>query len=415
MNYAEIQKKPLPDAPGVYFFLGGKREILYIGKATSLRDRVRSYFSSDIEESRGPAILKMLEEASAIDYRKTDSVLEALILEASLIRTHKPRYNTREKDDKSYNYLVITKEEYPRVLIVRGKEIDQKFSSREIKYLFGPFPQGGLFKEAIRIVRKIFPFRDTCTPFDTEQKRVRKPCFNAQIGLCPGVCDGSISKREYARMINHIRLFFEGKKGDLKRTLEREMKQYAKAREFEKAEAVKRKLFALEHINDVSLLKRDIRELPRGGGTVRVEGYDVAHISGRQMAGVMVVIENGEVKKSDYRKFRIRDIKEQNDIAALGEVLRRRFAHDEWRLPSLIVVDGGRTHIKAAEAVLAEYGYTLPVVSVVKDERHRAREILGRKASFTQRHENDVLLANSEAHRFAVGYHRKLRGLNMRP
>lgn len=125
MNLEQFNKKKskLPDAPGVYFFLGKNKKLLYIGKATSLRDRVRSYFAKDLLDTRGPLLVEMLDKATSIDFRQTDSVLEALLLEASLIRTHKPDYNTDLKDDKSFNHVVVTKEDYPRVLVIRGKEL----------------------------------------------------------------------------------------------------------------------------------------------------------------------------------------------------------------------------------------------------------------------------------------------------
>lgn len=145
MTKAELQKAKLPDSAGVYFFLGKNKKILYIGKATSLKSRVTSYFASDIKEKRSELIENMVAEALEIDFTETDSVLEALILETNLIRTHKPHYNTKSKDDKSYNHLVITNEEWPRVLVVRARDLSEKFLKEEIKYEFGPFPSGSLF------------------------------------------------------------------------------------------------------------------------------------------------------------------------------------------------------------------------------------------------------------------------------
>jgi excinuclease ABC subunit C len=161
MTKSELAKLNLPDEPGVYFFLGTKKKILYIGKATSLKNRVRSYFTDDIIEKRSELIANLVQEAKTVEYTQTDSVLEALILEANLIRTHKPLYNTRSKDDKSYNHLVITDEEFPRVLVVRGKDLTEQFADNEIKYHFGPFTSGSLFREALKIVRKLFQFYDT--------------------------------------------------------------------------------------------------------------------------------------------------------------------------------------------------------------------------------------------------------------
>ena len=253
MTIKDFKKIKLPDSPGVYLFEKGTR-VLYVGKATALSDRVRSYFNKGILESRGQLIQKMVEEADAVDVIQTDSVLEALILEANLIKKFQPRYNTKEKDDKSFNYVVITNEDFPRVLVYRGKDLEEKHSSRDIKYVFGPFPYNGTFKDAMNIVRKLFPFRDTCKPYDGVSDR--KPCFNKQIGLCPGMCSGEVSKIEYGRTINHIKLFFEGKKTSLIRVLEQEMKDYAKKKKFEKAGAIKKTIFGLKHIQDVSLIKK---------------------------------------------------------------------------------------------------------------------------------------------------------------
>jgi len=245
--------KKLPDSPGVYFFKRGKR-ILYIGKATSLRDRVKSYFNKDLINTRGPLIVKMLGEATNVSFIQTDSVLEAVILEANQIKKHQPLYNTKEKDNKSFNYVVITKEDYPRVLIIRERALN-KFG---YKFVAGPFPKGNELKEAIRIVRKIFPFRDKCKiPHSGSTAETAGACFNRQLGLCPGVCTGEISKRDYNKTIHHIILFFEGKKRQLVKTLEKEMKTLAKARNFEEAQKVKKTLFALNHIRDVSLLKQE--------------------------------------------------------------------------------------------------------------------------------------------------------------
>lgn len=405
MKYGDIKKKKLPNTPGVYFFLGPNKKILYIGKATSIRDRVKNYFGRDITRSRGPLIEDLIEKAKDVDYKKTDSVLEAIILEANLIKKHQPIYNTKEKSDKSFNYVVVTKEDFPRVIFARGRELEQrKFLPKDIKYIFGPFPQSGVLKEAIKIIRKLFPFRDKCKP------GTGKPCFNRQIGLCPGVCSGEASKTEYARTVKHLKLFFEGKKPALIKELEKEMKMYSKAHKFEKAGNIKKTIFALNHIQDIALIKNSLPN-PQGpslGRGFRVEGYDVAHISGTNMVGVMTVVEDGEVNKSEYRKFIIRGVDGINDTLALKEVLTRRLKHNEWRLPNLIVVDGGIAQKNAADNILKEYGISIPIFSVVKDERHRPREILGDKISRTK-HENEILLANNEAHRFAITAHRSRR------
>src|SRR3989344_5544176 len=181
--------KKIPDKSGVYFFKKGK-DILYIGKATSLRDRVKSYLGKDLIETRGPILVDMVFQADRVEYKVTESVLEAIILEANLIKKYQPKYNTKEKDDKSYNYAVITKEDFPRVLLIRGRELEAKVGGvheLNIKYKFGPYPNGSAIKEGLKIIRKIFPYRDKCNP---SKGSPWKPCFNRQIGLCPGVCSG---------------------------------------------------------------------------------------------------------------------------------------------------------------------------------------------------------------------------------
>lgn len=405
MTRDALKAKDLPDIPGVYFFLGKRKEILYIGKATSLRSRVRSYFVDDLVEKRSSLIEQMVDEAVDIEWRETDSVLEALILETNLIRTHKPRYNTRSKDDKSFNYLIITNEEYPRVLVVRGKDLTERFTEKEIKYVFGPFPSGLLFREALRIVRKIFKFYDTKKPIAEISTKMGRGAidFNRQIGLYPS----EHSKEEYDRTIRHIKLFFEGKKQQIIKELTRDMRAHAKRQEFEQAQVLKQKIHALTHIQDVALMRRELYAQPKSD-SVRIEAYDIAHLAGDDMVGVMTVVEDDEARSDEYRKFKIRSVSAANDTAALKEVLDRRLAHTEWPMPQIIVVDGGTAQKNAAEFVLKKYGVGIPVVGVVKDEYHRPKRVTGSKV-LIGRHESAILLANAEAHRFAIAYHRSKR------
>ncbi|HVY72893.1 MAG TPA: UvrB/UvrC motif-containing protein [Candidatus Paceibacterota bacterium] len=396
--------KNIPDGPGVYFFLGKNKEVLYIGKATSLRSRVRSYFSPDLIHTRGPVLVKMLEKAASIDWRETDSVLEALILEANLIKTHKPKHNTDLKDDKSWNYVVMTKEDFPRVLLIRGKELSVR-DPDEFMQVFGPFPHGLQLREALKIIRKIFPFRDTCIPDSG------KRCFNAQIGLCPGVCSGEITKTEYRKIIRRLVMLFQGKKVELVKSLERDMKAAAKAEDFEEAGRLRGQIFALKHIHDVSLIKDEYRSPSTALGAIhntRIEAYDIAHMSGKDVVGVMVVVEDGQANKDQYRKFKIKTAKGGDDAGSLREVLTRRLGHDEWPLPRILAVDGSTAQMNVAKKVLEEFGMAIPVIGVTKDEKHRPRAIQGEREVIAGR-ERDILLANAEAHRFAITYHKKLR------
>ncbi len=410
-----VNKKNLSKIPpkaGVYKFLGKNNKILYIGKATNLKSRVRSYFSKDLEVKRSPLISKMVNEAKKIKYEVTETVLESLILEAHLIKKFTPPYNTADKDQKSFYFVVVTKKSFPRILLVREREIKSGKLNFEIDEYFGPYPHGSELKEALKIIRKIFPFRDKCSPYTEDSKSdiKKKPCFNFQIGLCPGVCIGLINEKEYAKTIKNIKTFFRGNKKSLIKDLEKEMKLLAKKKEFEKASIIKKKIFALNHINDVSLIRANKEA---SINNFRIEAYDIAHLSGTNMVGVMTVIENGEINKKEYKMFKIKEQKNTDDTKALSEILRRRFKHNEWNTPNLIVVDGGVAQLNTAKKVLKEAEKNLPIVAVTKDERHKPKEILGieeLKNIKTETLKNQILLANSEAHRFAIKYHRKRRG-----
>ncbi len=426
MTLEQFKKRinKIPDEPGVYFFLGKNKKLLYIGKATSLRNRVRSYFAKDLIDTRGPLLVEMLDKATSIDFRQTDSVLEALLLEASLIRTHRPDYNTDLKDDKSFNHVVITKEDYPRVLVIRGKNLAQKASAKggderapnpllrnfvapEYAHIFGPFPHGMQLQQAMKLIRKIFPYRTKCEPCEASTKKGRmcKPCFDASIGLCPGVCSGAVGKAEYKRTIRHIVLLFQGKKKMLVASMGRQMHAAAKEERFEEAARLREQLFGLTHIQDVSLIKDEYRGQNAAQGS-RIEAYDIAHLAGSGHVGVMTVVEGGLANKMEYRKFILKEAKGGDDPGSLKEILSRRLGHNEWPMPKLIVVDGHTAQMNAAKRVLDGFGIKIPVVGVVKDEKHRPRSIAGDRDIIKDR-ERDILLANAEAHRFAISYHRK--------
>lgn len=396
MNLREFKNIELPEAPGVYFFKDAKNEILYIGRATSLHDRVRSYFSNDLLVTRGPLLVDMVTKADSIEFIQTDSVLEAIILESNEIKKHIPYYNTKEKDNKSYNFVIITDEEFPRVLIARGRtleKLDEVTLKFKIKYQFGPYPQGSLLRDALKIVRKIFPFRDAKALLKHQES------FYRSLGLSP-YTDSPEAKKDYQKTIRNLVLFFEGKKGQLIKTLEKEMNEFADQQEFEKAKVIRNTLHALSHIQDVSLIKNEVAE-QKGG--FRIEAYDIAHMSGKDTVGVMTVIVEGELQKSEYKKFKIS--KDANDdTAGITEMLTRRFNHAEWKFPDLIVIDGGIGQINAARDIVK----SIPIVSVVKNDAHKPDHLLGDEI-LGRKYLKEILLANAEAHRFAIAYHKKVR------
>lgn len=400
MKKEDVDFLKITDAPGVYFFKKGNA-ILYVGKATSLRDRLKSYFSKDLAETRGPLVVKTIRDATSLSWEETDSVLEALILEAKKIKDLKPVGNTMQKDDKSWNWLVVTKERFPRFLVVRERALATEFSPKMIAHLFGPFTSGWSLKEALRIIRKIFPFFDTSFPLGenlsaAQEKTLR---FNQAIGKYP-----DLDEKAYAKTARFITLLFAAKKRTLLTALEREMKKAAREERFEEAEEYRRQLFALRHIQDVTLIREEYRT-PEST-EFRIEAYDTAHLRGEAPRGVMAVVVDGEAVPSEYRIFTIRTAKAGDDYAALEEIITRRARHREWSYPKLIVIDGGRGQLNRAKKALAAAAMSADVVSVVKDERHKPREILG-SMMLIGAHEADILLANAEAHRFAIGRHRR--------
>ncbi len=401
MKKQELLDLTLPDTPGVYFFRDEENNILYIGKATSLKDRVRSYFNPDLIATRGLRLVSMVTIAKTVTHHITGSVLEALLLESKLIKQHNPVYNAKEKDNKSFICVVITKEIFPRVLAMRIRNYEKSgFSAKDYLAVYGPFASYPQLKIAIKIIRKMFPFRDMC------EIGSNKLCFNAQIHLCPGVCMGQITEEEYKKNITNIRRLFEGKRTEIVVALQKDMKEYAKRQLFEKAAVARNTLFALDHIKDISLIQEE-EVLSFKKNSFRVEAFDVAHISGTSRVGVMVVLEGKEKIKDGYRKFKLEE-NVNDDYEGLRQILARRFAHKEWRYPDLVVIDGGLPHKQLAEKLLASLGLSIPCVSVVKDERHKPKDILGDKVHVDY-HKKEILLANGEAHRFAIGYHKTLR------
>jgi excinuclease ABC subunit C len=406
--------KKLPDTPGVYIMKDGAGRVLYVGKAGNLRRRVSSYF----ERPHDVRIETLVSKISQIDHQKTDTALEALILEAELIRKFVPPFNVKEKDDKSFLYVGITKEKFPRVLLVRGTD---GFSGTR----FGPFTSASSAREALKILRKIFPW----STHDPERiGRFGRPCFDYEIGLCPGTCIGAISREDYLKNIDRLKLFFEGKKKIVIRSIEKEMGEAAKQLDFERAAKLRHQLFALKHIRDTALISdSDTISLPSGekdknrlGEPYRIEGYDISNISGTSAVGSMVVFENGEPNKNEYRKFKIRTIFKPNDVGMLTEVLERRFKRlpgsglgktgAAWRLPNLILIDGGIAQANAAKKVLMRAGLKIPILGIAKGAERKRNDILGAipKAATKE----TLIKVRNEAHRFAIGYHKSLRRRN---
>ncbi len=389
----------IPATPGVYLMRGAKGKLLYVGKAANLKRRVASYFA----RSADTRIEALVSEIRNIDFKKTDTAIEALILESALIKRHQPPFNIREKDDTSFLFAEVTKEPFPRVELRRG--MDPVRGRR-----FGPFTSASSVREALRIVRRIFPWH---THPPERVGTYERPCFDYQVGRCPGTCVGAVSKREYGKTVRAITLFFEGKKRTILASLKKDMKRAAKALEFERAEQLKRQVFALEHIQDIALITRDDmrsaprRFVPKSRAPLRIEGYDISNISGTSAVGSMVVFANGVPERSSYRKFRVRSVEGADDYAMLKEVLTRRFGNN-WPLPKVILVDGGAGQVSAARGVVKSFNHSIPVIGIAKGPERKRNDIIGIIPAGVSR--ETLIRVRDEAHRFAIAYHRKVRG-----
>jgi len=369
--------------------------VLYVGKAAYLRKRVLSYFTR-AHEAR---LERLMQKVFKIETNITDSVVEALILEAELIKKYQPPFNILEKDDKSFWYVVLTKETWPRLMLVRGKDLVRQGKARSS---FGPFTSAHQLKIALKIIRRIFPWNSH--PPEKIGKFSR-PCFDYEIGQCPGTCMGKADKTKYLRDVKHLELFFKGEKKRLMSSLEKEMKVRSKAEEFEEAEKLRRQIFALQHIEDVALISEDVRE--EAVPNYRIEGYDISNISGDAAVGSMVVFAGDRPDKNQYRKFKIKTIKQSDDVGMITEVLSRRFRNN-WPLPDLILVDGGKGQVNAASKVLNSFNLSIPIVGLAKGPERKRNDLIGvlpEKVDF-----KTLIKVRDEAHRFAISYHKRVRG-----
>ncbi len=468
-------RKPthLPQSAGVYVFRKGTTP-LYVGKAANLRNRLGSYFQNGELPAK---IRRMLAEATRIEIIKTASEVEALIKEAELIKKYRPKYNLLMRDDKSYFYVGITKEPYPRIFI--GHEPRQKaLGTREralgkrrglvpsayplVPRYIGPFTSGGTLRAALKLLRRIFPFCTCGRPH-------KRPCLAGEIGRCPGYCclievkgrktTTKRNSREYRKSIQSIVAVLSGERTRLTGRLKREMKDAVRHERYEEAARLRDAIFGLEDVfAHRQVLHTPEARLPDGQARHpwpvllgrlqsllkterdiwRIEGYDISNISGTGATGSMIVFKNGLPDKSQYRKFRIRMAPPPgggHDTDMHREVLRRRLRHPEWPYPELIVIDGGKPQLNAARSVvtndsitpISEYSYDRkntrkmsgrPIL-VALAKREEILHTEGGRAIPLRRHDPALLhlfqRIRDESHRFARAYHHKLRAKSFKP
>lgn len=378
----------LPSQPGVYWFLDKVGAVLYVGKAKNLKRRVTSYSQLNRLSSR---ILQLSTTATQLKYETLPSELEALLTEAYLINTYQPPFNILLKDDKSPLYIVITKETFPKVLQVRRKELIRYQSSIPGAVngtIIGPFPSAYKVGEVLNIARHIFPWCNK-TQSSKDGNSDGRPCFYYHLGQCPGACIGTCTPETYMQNIHQLSMFLKGKKTELTRQIERDLKQAVAAEQFEhaavlrdrlkliaevtnpkarlKPELVGRHLYEraeLDGIKQLTRLLRDYISLPKHYQLHRIEGYDVSNIQGTNAAVAQVVSLEGQQEPSEYRLFNIHTLDTPNDYHMLKEALTRRQNHPEWGKPDLVMVDGGKGQVRAAQAV---WRWHCPIIGLAKD------------------------------------------------
>ncbi len=398
--------RDIPDQPGVYIFKDADGKVLYVGKASSLRSRVRSYFQRS--KDHGPRIGALVNNVRDIGWIPTATEAEALLYESNLIKEHLPKYNVSLRDSKTYPLIKITmSEEFPRVMVARGRKSDGSL-------YFGPYTDAALLRAAVKAVRQIFMFR-TCASLP------KKACVYDDLGLCSAPCEGKVSKEEYGERIKEVILFIEGKKAELIKRLAEKMKKLSGEEKFEEAAEARNQIEALS----TAVHKRSGIG-PAGPGELAVvlglrrtpaliEAFDISNIKGEEACGSMVTFKDGRPDKSKYRMFKIREVEGQDDYAMMREVVRRRYTgslKDKLPKPDLIVIDGGRGHLSAAAHEIRAAGLKdAAIIGIAKVFEHiyTLHKDLPVALPPSSKALQLIQRIRDESHRFAIRYHHILR------
>ena len=419
----------LPHTPGVYIMRNDEGVVLYVGKANDLKKRVSSYFQAS---RKFPGrIRSLVSQIKDISHISTSTSAEALIYENGLIKRLCPKYNIALRDDKSYPMFELTVDEkFPRLMITREKK-------NSLASYYGPYANAKLLKEALRILRKLFPLR-TC------DKIPKRRCLQFDIGQCLGPCEGRVSEERYGAIVRELRLFLEGRPPELMKLLTDRMKELSKDERFEEASEYRNRLEALGSVNTDRVKYGPVNELGElksilgiKGKLSVIEAFDVSDIMGDEAVGSLVYFRKGKPDKNEYRKFKIKTVLGMDDYSMMREIVRRRYKRllDEKKvLPDLIIVDGGRGHLGVALGELKRLGIdNIPIIGIAKPrtsrrpvserrELYRAPPVRGGEFEriYVKDKKDPIILpkeskalhllerVRDEAHRFAVSYHKKL-------
>jgi excinuclease ABC subunit C len=436
-NAAPQEKvKQFPAAPGVYLMKDAQGRVIYIGKAKNLRNRTSHYFTqAAAEDPRTADLVKLIAD---IDFVPAESEVDALLLEARLIKDIQPRFNVDLKDNKTFPYLQIrVREEFPRVEFTRTPR------RRGVK-LYGPFTSAKSLRIAIQVLQRIFKFRTCTLDIHSDDLRWRwfRPCILHSIHQCTAPCNFRVTKEDYRKQIRALRLVLEGKKGKLLAEMEREMQEASAALQFEKAARLRDEIKALQNLGLRGDADRDVQPEvfpidPRKGlvglrkvlglpATPRtIEGIDIAHLGGDETVASLVSFIDGLPFKPGYRRYKIKTVEGVDDFASIREVVTRRFrrlsqarsasertGEEEQTVPDVLLIDGGKGQLNAALDAFRLLGVEPPcLISLAKREEEIYRPDAEEPLRLS-RHAAALRLlqyVRDEAHRFAQHYHHLLR------
>jgi len=403
--------KNIPSSPGVYIYKDSNNKIIYIGKAINLKKRVTQYFQRD--DALGSKTLQLVSKINKIDYQVVGSEIEALILESSLIKQYKPKYNSQLKDDKSYLYITISKDKIPLIKAAFKSTLNSN------SIFFGPFPDASAVKNLLKTLRVIFPFYSS--PHGS------KKCLYCHLNLCLGP---KPNLKEYKKNINKIKSILNGNFLRLISKLKKEMFYFSKSQNFEMAKTRRDQINSINYItsgwrNLNNLYQKiDLQEdqtskvlnelkvilspyFPKIKDIDRLEAYDISNLGSKYFVGSMIVSNKGIIDKDEYRQFKIYSKITPDDQFMIKEIVYRRLKHEEWIFPNLILVDGGKAQVTAASSIT-----NIPVIGLAKKE-----EIIVIKTSDSWKEirlpKNSPALLflqnlRNEAHRFANRYRQSL-------
>jgi excinuclease ABC subunit C len=420
--------KKLPDRPGVYLMRDAEGSVIYVGKAKSLKKRVASYFRHG-SSFASPRLRKLVQSIEDISIIRTESEVEALILEAKLIKKYSPFFNVDLKMADRYPYIKITDDLFPRIVVTRQKAGDNAL-------YFGPYVSAGDVRSLLRLIERYFPLRICAREIDgTEGDKKVRPCLHYSLGRCLGPCAGLVTPSEYRERVDDVILLLQGQASEVVERLRKRMDQAAKSLDFEEAARLRDTIRAIWRITRqriTSPLREDfdgdmwqcLNRLQQLLGLPvlpwRIDGFDISHMSGRETYGVVVVFEQGSPNTSLYRKFRIKTVEGVDDFRSMEETVTRRYSQSlkgNEPLPQLVLIDGGPVQLKFAREALDNLGLRdLPAVALAKEEEliyHNAGEDPLR-LDFSDSALRLLQRIRDESHRFAIESHRSSRSSRLR-